>query len=311
MKNRLCCNQKDPTRTAFERRKAFATLRKLKDAVMKEIRQYVQNIPHSFIDIDDAVKLGNSTVKFNRRVYTFELGDRDVYKDIQEIVARWFQTGGDAPPPRWFFDSEVERITRRAAAQQMERVNRLSEITGGLPQYDTEKALRSPEFAERIRRIRSRVFEEMKGFTGDTANVLARALSDGMARGVGVRTITGSIAKQFDIKESRARTIIRTEFGNAHRNTIAEQSKDARDRLGLNIGIQWISALAPTTRPEHAERHLKIYTIEQVADFYARDANAINCLCTQQDVIIEGDGVIGERKETAADRAAIKKLTGK
>ena len=39
----------------------------------------------------------------------------------------------------------------------------------------------------------------------------------------------------------------------------------------------WASALKPTTRASHARRHGRVYTIDEVRDFYSRDGNAINC----------------------------------
>jgi hypothetical protein len=43
---------------------------------------------------------------------------------------------------------------------------------------------------------------------------------------------------------------------------------------------------------------LKIYTIEEVADFYSRDGNPINCLCVTTEVVRTKDGkILGERRK--------------
>ncbi|MGW8240924.1 phage minor head protein, partial [Klebsiella pneumoniae] len=66
----------------------------------------------------------------------------------------------------------------------------------------------------------------------------------------------------------------------------------AADRLGLNTGLLWLSALKPTTRSWHASRHGKVYTTEQVRDFYAENGNRYNCYCSQIPVLLNDDGSI-------------------
>lgn len=295
-------SRQDPTQTAGARRKAFSEIRKRKIAALKEIRDYVGAIPHRVSEIPD----GPVT---NRRIYRYELQDRDTYRDIREIIERFFGTAGENPPTRWFMDAQIEEVVTRATTQEAERINRLSGAIGISDPYQMERILNSPEFRERIRRVRSRVFEELRGFTTDTANDLGRTLADQMAQGKGIRTVTGKLTERFNIKESRARTIARTELATAHRDTRTDQTRDARDNLGLDAREQWISALAPTTRPSHADRHLKLYTPEEVAEFYSEDGNAINCLCVTQTVLVAEDGtIVGERQLTERDKVEIERI---
>ncbi|HDS4884332.1 TPA: phage head morphogenesis protein, partial [Klebsiella aerogenes] len=76
----------------------------------------------------------------------------------------------------------------------------------------------------------------------------------------------------------------------------------AADRLGLNTGLLWLSALKPTTRAWHASRHGKVYTTEQVRDFYAENGNRYNCYCSQIPVLLNDDGSIFN--EGLADKLA-------
>lgn len=297
-------SRQDPTQTAGARRKAFAEIRQRKIAALKEIRDYVDRIPHSVTEIPD----GPVT---NRRVYLYELQDRDTYRDIREILEMWFGTGGENPPTRWFMDAQIEEVVTRATTQEAERINQLAGAVGISDPYQMERILNSPEFAERIRRVRSRVFEEMRGFTGDTANDLGRTLADQMAQGKGIRTVTGKLTERFNIKESRAQTIARSELATAHRDTRASQSKDARDRLGLRVMVQIISSLSPTTRPEHAALHLRIVEIEEVEALYAdTPGQRINCTCSEQSVMVTEDGqIVGERQMTERDKREVARLT--
>lgn len=61
---------------------------------------------------------------------------------------------------------------------------------------------------------------------------------------------------------------------------------------GLKTGLLWLSALKPTTRSWHASRHGKVYTTEQVRDFYAENGNRYNCYCSQIPVLLNDDGSI-------------------
>lgn len=302
-------SRQDPTNTSAARRKAFAEIRKRKIAALKEIRDYVDSIPHQVSEIPD----GPVT---NRRIYLYELRDRDTYRDIREIIERFFGTGGENPPTRWFMDAQIEEVVTRATTQEAERINRLAGAVGVSDPYQMERILNSPEFRERIRRVRSRVFSELKTFSSDVADDLAFTLGQQMARGVGIRTITGELTHRFDVKESDAQRVARSELGHAHRETRREQTKDARDRLGLNAMEQYISALSPTTRESHAELHLRIMTPEEIADFYADTSRSqggeVNCLCSSQTVLVTDDGeIVGKREMTERDKREVARLTNK
>ena len=48
----------------------------------------------------------------------------------------------------------------------------------------------------------------------------------------------------------------------------------------------WFSALAPTSRRWHIERHGKTFTTDNVRQFYSVNGNSINCLCSQSTVLV-------------------------
>lgn len=296
----LIANSKaDPTQTTGARRKVIKWLHQCKREALREIKAYADSIPRTSKEIAE-------TVITNRRVYLYELNDTDPYKVINEIINRWYGTDTPEPRVRWFFALEAEQVVRQSTVSGAERINVLAEAAGLAQPYQVQSILLSQPYQERIRRVASRIFEEMRGFAGDTANDLARTLSEEMAAGRGIEAVKRRLAERFDISMSRAETIARTELAKSHRDTRRDQSKDARDRLDLNIQEQWVSALAPTTRSWHAARHLKFYTPEENAEFYTLRANAVNCLCSQNTVLIAKDGtVIGGRKMTPEDQRLV------
>ena len=51
-----------------------------------------------------------------------------------------------------------------------------------------------------------------------------------------------------------------------------------------------MSALSPSTRATHAARHARLYTSDEVRDWYSRDGNSINCKCGQVEVLVDDEG---------------------
>lgn len=291
----LATNSKqDPTNTAGARRKAFAEIRKRKLAAMREISAYLSRIPRAMQVIPDGPVI-------NRNVYIYELNDRDVFADIKAIIDRWFETAGDKPPTRWFLEAQVAEVVTRATAGEAARINGLANIAGINDPYRMEQVLTRPEFRERIRRLSQRVYSGLKTFSTDAATDLAFTMSKNMAAGKGIRAITSELSARFDVKQSDAERLARTELGHAHREARRDMTIDARDRLKLNAMEQYISALSPTSRTSHMDLHLKIMSPEDIAAFYADSARSqggeINCLCTSQTVIVTENGtVLGARK---------------
>lgn len=119
------------------------------------------------------------------------------------------------------------------------------------------------------------------------------------------RETASVISKRLDVSMSKAKTIAQTEQVGALRQAQWNETDWAADRLGLNTGLLWLSALKPTTRTWHASRHGKVYTTEEVRDFYAENGNRYNCYCSQIPVLLNDDGSIFN--EGLADKLAIER----
>lgn len=273
---------KDQTGTGPISRKAMKDIRTRLDGLYRELKTYIEAIPRDYTEVPE-------TPIVNRRVYEYELVDRDVNKAIRDMVTRWFET--DEYRPRWFFGQHVAVAYAGGAGQEVGRLTELIKASSAdLSPQAVEQILMSRPYRARIAAVESRAFNEMKSFSGDTAADLARVLSNGMAQGKGIRSVTKDIRDRFEVAESRAEKIARTEIAQAHRSARADTVTDMNQRLGLQTVTQWISALADTTRDSHRERHGKLYTTQENAEFYSKDGNAIHCLCDQRSVIITEDG---------------------
>lgn len=127
----------------------------------------------------------------------------------------------------------------------------------------------------------------------DTARAnLANVISDAIGRGVNPRETAGIISKRLDVSMSQAKNIAQTEQVGALRKAQWQETDWARERLGLNTAILWLSALKPTTRAWHAARHGRTYATEEVEAFYAESGNRYHCYCANIPVILDDDGKV-------------------
>lgn len=147
-----------------------------------------------------------------------------------------------------------------------------------------------PAFRARVGILAARQYEEMEGLAGDTRKTMSRILVDGLTRGRNPRDIAKDIERSTDILISRARRIARTEVTSALRRARWDEHDSAVENLKLKFKLMHYSALSPTTRLKHAERHAHLFTSEEVRDWYSEDANSINCKCTQISVLVDDQG---------------------
>ncbi len=161
------------------------------------------------------------------------------------------------------------------------------------------QVLASEPWQRRVALIRSRVFEQMDSFNGDTATELGRVLSQGVEDGLNPRTVAKDIRARFKVSESRAERIARTEVTSALRRAARDENQDAQERLGIRTAMLWYSALLPSTRQSHASKHGRTFSAQEVAEFYSQGGESINCRCSQQSVLLDESGqpILGPLKE--------------
>lgn len=121
---------------------------------------------------------------------------------------------------------------------------------------------------------------------------LASVISDAIGRGINPRETARIVSQRLDVSMARAKNMAQTEQVGALRKAQWQETDWARERLGLNTAVLWLSALKPTTRSWHASRHGRVYTTEEVEAFYATNGNRYNCYCSQIPVILGDDGKI-------------------
>jgi hypothetical protein len=144
--------------------------------------------------------------------------------------------------------------------------------------------------ARRSAMLLARDFELMKGLTDGTRSDLASTLARAMKDGKGIQEISKEIAARIDVSGSRATKIARTEINHAYRIAGRDETdvinNDVFKGSDWEMRMLWFSALTSTTRRTHGRKHGKTFTTGEVSSFYSRDANEINCYCSQTATLV-------------------------
>ena len=152
--------------------------------------------------------------------------------------------------------------------------------------------LSTPAYQNQIAAAFISTYSDWKGISDAARADLANIISDSIGRGLNPRETAGIISKRLDVSMSSAKRIAQTEQVGALRKAQWQETDWAKERLGLNTAVLWLSALKPTTRAWHASRHGRTYTTEEVEAFYAENGNRYNCYCSQVPVILNSNGEI-------------------
>lgn len=150
--------------------------------------------------------------------------------------------------------------------------------------------LSTPAYQNQIAAAFISTYSDWKGISDAARADLANIISDSIGRGVNPRETAGIISKRLDVSMSSAKRIAQTEQVGALRKAQWQETDWAKERLGLNTAVLWLSALKPTTRAWHASRHGRTYTTEEVEAFYAENGNRYNCYCSQIPVVLGDEG---------------------
>ncbi len=164
------------------------------------------------------------------------------------------------------------------------------ELSRTMRSIQLEQIIFSRGFQTRVGLVQARTFELMKGLADSTRTDLANTLARGMVDGIGVRELTKNTVERVGVSFSRAQRIVRTETLNAYRTAggteTDELNEDVYGDSPWKMKSLWFSALASTSRRWHIARHGRTFTTDDVREFYAKNGNSINCLCSQSPVLV-------------------------
>ena len=213
---------------------------------------------------------------------------------IRRILIDSLLSGDTSWSNRWWLNSTLDYSYEKGTTDSLVSAKLITQgidalSTNHIAILQAESQLQTPAYLNRISLVHGRVFEEMNGIVGDMVSQLRRVLTDGMARGLGVRDVSGMINDRLGVGLSRSKRIARTELNKAYTDAYMDESEELNENLkedDYSIRAMHVSALSPTTRKSHALRHGTIHTAKQQRNWWDTGSNRINCLCTVIDVLI-------------------------
>ena len=285
-------NKKAPNKSdrlvASSKRDVGRRLRK----AQRQIIELFTNISYLKRDADSGQVI-NNVIHINQDIrYDYLLDSRQIStfaSEIERIIRQSLMVGQE-----YYLDPYMIRAYEQGTA---DAVVNLTAISNGQYFSTVPQVLTSQPYVDRIGFVAARSFEEMEGFVGDAKTTLARILGDGIGAGQSPRKIEREIRKAFSVSDKkpkglhyRALRIARTEINQAHRRARWEEAQSASERLGITTKLMHLSALLPTTRKSHANRHGHVFTRQEVEEWYTVDGNAINCRCSQVEILVDSKG---------------------
>lgn len=267
-------NYQDPTGADALERRAMKDFARRMNKIDKAYKSALDKIP--------------SSLAVNAR-YEYQLNPTIlsiILNDASYLVDQVLLEGGDYD--LWFYEY-VDLAAEKGTGQAYANLSQQSPVYAA-GRESLSAILISEPYQRRMALVNARMFEEMKGLSAEVKRDMARVLTDGIGRGLNPREVSRNLTEQIGIEKRRANRIARTEITTALRRAKWEEDQEAGELYGLKTKLLHISALSPTTRHTHAARHAHLYTNEEVRDWYAKDANSINCKCTQQTVLVDEEG---------------------
>ncbi len=253
---------------------------------MKAFAKRIKKVSQGYIQLLNRIP---SEPVVNKK-YQFDLDPNYlsiILRDGELMVDEVLLQGGEFN--NFFFNEYVSTAYERGTAQEYANLAQQSTAYAAT-QQSVATILLSEPYQLRMALVRARVFEEMKGLSAQVKADMARILTDGIARGLNPREVARNLNEQSGIEIRRANRVARTEITTALRRARMDEADKASEVLNLETRQVHISALSPTTRPNHASRHGKIFTTDEQRDWWARDGNSINCKCSTVTILTDKEG---------------------
>lgn len=264
---------------------AFRRIQKANTETARWLLGRFRQIPYNKYQVEnnaqeETVVDGTTIITANVTRYEYLIDVGTLEDIIREFRQKYRQSFGDAV---------VAEAVQGYEAGTANAVTNLSGLTDDYKRTIQSVFVGQP-YQSRVAFVRSRVFELMQGFQGEAAAELSRVLGDVVENGFSVSKAMKMIRSSFESDKVRAERIARTEITGALRRGRWDEAQDAQERLGVRTKLLHLSALLETSRHNHISRHGDVFTIGEVREWYSIGANAINCRCSQVEVLVDENG---------------------
>ena len=278
----LPSNMESPTMQDSRERKFMRDIDRRVAAVGKEVLRLLKEQNYTVVTLN--------AMQNNATSYQFELDQAillGINSEIERISELILLEGGEQE--LWSMRAHVEPAFVQGTAVQAANLTVQSELYA-LNKPSLDAILFSEPYRKRIGLLRAREFELMKGFTAQTKTDLAGALTRGMIAGLHPKKIAEDIVASTGVNQRRGERIARTEVGNAFRQARMDEAESARIDLGIKTLELHLSALSPSTRPNHRARHATLHSVADQRAWWAISGQSVNCKCSTVSVLVNDKG---------------------
>lgn len=206
---------------------------------------------------------------------------------LGEAVDRWMTEGEKTAYKFWWAPFSAE-------AAQLGAAQTVANLTGLAPAYAAARSLEavvySDAYKSRVAVAQIKSYDSWKALGEGARSNLSQIIGRAVVDGINPKAVRKSISESLDVSKSRAMLYAQTDITETLREARWAEADYATEEYGLNIGLLWTSALLPTTRANHASRNGKVYTSDQVRDFYASGGEKYRCHCGQTECLIDKEG---------------------
>lgn len=295
--------KQDPTGQASNRNRSTRHLVTRLNKAQRDIKALFRRIPRTS---STQVKIVNQD--------TLTVYDYDFNAQAQQqfdamtgfiLSGELLETQTSLMPFDWYWRNDVELPFRQGTLEEARDFNQVVAgaiiaglLVDGLPPQpiSIEQVLLSEPYRQALATVQVKNFTSMKALSERTAAQVVQTVNAGIASGLSPAAISKQITERFDVAKSSAKRIARTEINQAYNDAKIAASKLFENTTGLKTALLHISALAPTTRAQHAARHGNVYSQEQQLQWWNSGSNRINCLCTTRTVLIDKSGKVIDKE---------------
>jgi hypothetical protein len=237
--------------------------------------------------------------------YDYDLSpfEQDQFEaQIQAIINFWLLLGqNESKPINYYSDPNVEEAYRTGTLEVVRDLNAdlaklavLGGVAGAfaalLPRsFDANTILFSQSYLDTVLGYQNDMFYQLKGLSEKTSSQVYERISSGMKSNKSPRNIIKDIKKRFGVSLSGAKRIVNTEINRVYNNSVMDAIDFINNNTNIKAAGRHKSALLPTTRKLHADRHNKLYTTAQQLRWWEIGSNRINCYCSFIIVILDND----------------------
>jgi hypothetical protein len=268
----------DRTGTRGILRRALAEIRRRFDGLQREVLDTFGRI--RILEANDA--------SIPRTLYSLTPADLTMLSaELQQAVERWIASGRE-PAYSFWWSIYVAEASRLGSAQAVAALSRVSDAYKAV--RTIADVINSEAYRNRLAMAQIKSYEHWTGLAASAKTELAQVIGRAVVDGKNPRAVRAEIVERLGVSRSKARQYAQTDITDTLRMTRLAEDEHAEAELGIRTGELWTSALLPTTRETHAARHGRVYTREQVREFYGRDGNRYACHCSVTTALLDADG---------------------